>query len=198
MSTTATEPLTGLLRSAHELDVHLFRRVAGTSTPVLDAPLRRLSTAANYSRVSMAAAAALVLVGGPRGRRAAATGLACVAVTSATTNLALKLFSRRPRPERELHGVLEARNVPMPTSTSFPSGHAAAAVAFAEGVRHEWPAAAPLLYAVSGLVGYSRVHTGVHYPGDVLAGSAIGFGLAQVTSQATYRLRLRTATRRTR
>jgi undecaprenyl-diphosphatase len=31
-------------------------------------------------------------------------------------------------------------------------------------------------------VAYSRVHTGVHYPGDVLAGALIGTVLAQVTT----------------
>ena len=192
MSTGAAEQLTGYLQAAHELDVRLYRRVAGTTTPALDGPFRALSTAANFSRLSMAAAAALAVFGGPRGRRAAVSGLAAVAVTSATANLGLKLFSRRPRPERELHGVLVTRGVPMPTSTSFPSGHTAAAVAFADGVRHEWPGAGPLLYAVAGLVGYSRVHTGVHYPGDVLAGAALGFGVAELTNQAASRLRTHT------
>ena len=45
--------------------------VAGTDTPWLDQPLRRLSSAANYSRLSMGAAAALAAMGGARGRRAA-------------------------------------------------------------------------------------------------------------------------------
>ena len=188
----AAEQVTAFLQAAHDLDVRLYRRVAGTSTPALDAPLRALSTAANYSRLSMAAAAAMALLAGPRGRRAAVSGLAAVAVTSAAANLGLKLFSRRPRPERELHGVLVSRGVPMPTSTSFPSGHTAAAVAFAEGVRHEWPGAGRVLYVVAGLVGYSRVHTGVHYPGDVLAGAALGLGTAEITSRAARRLRTRT------
>ena len=191
MSAGVPGPVSKVLRSAHELDVRLYRTVAGTSTPALDVPLRTLSTAANYSRLSMAAAAVLAVVGGPTGRRAAVTGLASVALTSAMANLGLKLFSRRPRPERELHGVILARNVPMPTSTSFPSGHAAAAVAFAEGLRQEWPAASRVPYAVAGLVAYSRVHTGVHYPGDVVAGGAIGFVVAQAVGHASNRLRTR-------
>jgi len=39
------------------------------------------------------------------------------------------------------------------------------------------------------LVAYSRVHTGVHYPGDVVAGSLIGVALAKLTCAALDRLR---------
>ena len=66
----------------------------------------------------------------------------------------------------------------MPRSTSFPSGHSAAAFAFAAGAAMELPALAPVLAPLALAVGYSRVHTGVHYPSDVAAGAAIGIGSA--------------------
>ena len=56
-------------------------------------------------------------------------------------NLVLKPLGRRRRPDRVAHDVLEARHVPMPESTSFPSGHSASAFAFATGVAHVLPAA---------------------------------------------------------
>ena len=62
----------------------------------------------------------------------------------------------------------EARWVPMPTSTSFPSGHSASAAAFAVAVSDVVPALRVPLGAVAGTVAFSRVYVGVHYPGDVL------------------------------
>ena len=70
----------------------------------------------------------------------------------------------------------------MPTSRSFPSGHTAAAVAFAGGVGERAPVAGVPLHVLAALVAYSRVHTGVHYPGDVLAGALLGAMIADVTA----------------
>jgi len=68
----------------------------------------------------------------------------------------------------------------MPLSTSFPSGHSASAFAFASGVGASLPVAAVPLRALATLVAYSRVHTGVHYPADVVAGSVLGGAIAPV------------------
>ena len=97
-------------------------------------------------------------------------------MTSGVVNLGVKPLGRRRRPDRAAEQVPLARHVPMPTSTSFPSGHSAAAFAFATGVGHVLPPAAVPLRALAALVAYSRVHTGVHYPGDVVAGALIGYG----------------------
>jgi len=170
------------LEEAERLDVAVYDAIAGTPTPELDATMRRVTNAANYSRLSIAAGALLALRGGPRGRRAAATGLASVAATSAFVNLVVKPLGRRPRPDRDAQEVPAARHVRMPTSRSFPSGHTAAAVAFASGVGSVLPLAGAPLHALAALVAYSRVHTGVHYPADVLAGALIGAVIADVTA----------------
>ncbi len=169
---------------ARRLDVAVYSTVASTPTPSLDRALSRLSRAANYSRLSIASAAVLALTGGRRGRRAAAAGLASVAMTSASMNLGVKPIVHRRRPDRAASEVPLPRQVPMPSSTSFPSGHSAAAFAFATGVGQVLPAAGFPLRALAALVAYSRVHTGVHYPGDVLAGALLGGAFAQVTGRA--------------
>ena len=118
MNDSAQAESGSLWRRLQALDVRVYSAVAGTTTPRFDESIRRLSTAANYSRLSLASAAVLAVVGGTRGRRAAVTGLASVVVTSATVNIGAKLMTRRPRPDRAGLGVVALRHVPMPTSTS--------------------------------------------------------------------------------
>lgn len=176
-----------LIGEAERVDAALYARVASTPTPALDRSMRRLSHAANYSRLSLASAGVLALAGGPSGRRAARRGLASVAVTASVVNLAIKPLSRRRRPDRAAELVPPERHVRMPLSTSFPSGHSAAAFAFASGVSTIMPVAAIPLRALATLVSYSRVHTGVHYPGDAIGGALIGIALARLTMRALDR-----------
>lgn len=157
-------------QEADRLDVAVYAAVAATPTPRLDAGLRRLSLAADHSRLWLGCAALLAAVGGEDGRAAAVNGLASIALTSPVVNLALKPLGGRRRPDPR--GVPLARQVTMPRSTSWPSGHAASAFAFATGVGAAWPAAGVPLSVVASLVAYSRVHTGVHFPSDTIAGTA--------------------------
>jgi membrane-associated phospholipid phosphatase len=173
------------------LDVAVYAAIAATSTPRLDRVFRRVSHAANYSRLWLASAAVLAVGGGPQGRQAAADGLASIALTSAVVNLVLKPLGARRRPDRAGYRVPLQRQVAMPRSTSFPSGHAASAFAFAGGVASDLPLAGIPLTAAAAVVGYSRVHTGVHYPIDVIAGSVTGGALAPVAVTLSRRWRAR-------
>jgi len=175
------------LRDAHRVDVALYAAIARTPTPALDRAMARLAHAADYSRLSLASALVLALARGRRGRRAAAHGLAAVGATATFVNVAVKPLGQRGRPDRVGEQVPEVRHVPMPRTASFPSGHAASAFAFATGVGHVLPTDAVPLRGLAALVGYSRVHTGVHYPGDVVAGALLGTVLAQFANRALDR-----------
>jgi undecaprenyl-diphosphatase len=142
--------------------------------------MARLSVAANYSRLSLASSALLATTRGERGRRASRLGLASVAVTATVVNLAIKPLGRRARPDRVANEIPEARQVRMPKSASWPSGHTAAAFAFATGVSDVLPWDGAGLHLLAAAVGYSRVHTGVHYPGDVILGALIGAAISHV------------------
>ena len=175
------------LADARSVDQAVYAAIARTPTPALDHGMSALSRSANYSRLSMASSAALALTGGRPGRQAAVQGLTSVAVTSAVVNLVLKRVGSRKRPDRVGEEVPVARQVRMPTSLSFPSGHSAAAFAFATGVGNRMPAVAVPLHVLAGAVAYSRVHTGVHHPSDVVVGSVLGTMLAQLTTRVLDR-----------
>ena len=143
--------------------------------PVLSGERAGKERAADSSRLWMASAAILAVVGTRRSRRAALRGILSIAITSVATNGPLKTLARRTRPTAEL---IRSRFGRQPTSSSFPSGHAASAAAFATGVALELhPAGVPLGTLAAG-VAASRVYAGVHYPSDVLAGTAVGSLLA--------------------
>lgn len=168
--------MTPLRQRLARTDTDLFDHLARVHSPGLDAAMPRLSQAADFSKLWMAIGAGLLL-GSRRDRRAAARGLASVAVTSALANQLAKRLSNRDRPERAGVPLIRlARRIP--TSSSFPSGHSASAAAFAVGAALELPKAAVPLGALAGAVGFSRVFTGVHYPGDVAAGFALGAAVA--------------------
>jgi len=176
------------LRELGAVDKAVYSAVATTPTPSLDEPLRRLSNAANNSGLWFAIAAGLGVAGGSTGRRAAVRGTVAIAVTSALVNLAVKSAWSRQRPDRAGAGVPAWRNVRMPTSTSFPSGHAASGFAFAAAVGRDQPWLGLGLRFLAAAVAYSRVHTGVHYPGDIVVGSLIGEGTGQAVAGLMDRL----------
>jgi membrane-associated phospholipid phosphatase len=170
------------VREISRLDEACYAAIAGTSTPGLDGAMARLSHAADYSRFWITSAGGMAIFGGSRGRRAAISGLRAVVVTSVVVNAVVKPLARRRRPDRADHQVPRARHVPMPASRSFPSGHAAVAFAFAGAAGRVMPVVSLPLHALAGLVAYSRVHTGVHYPLDVVGGSLLGASMGQVSS----------------
>ena len=100
----------------------------------------------------------------------------------------MKIAGARPRPDWDALRVPQQRRVPMPSSTSFPSGHSASAAAFAVAVGDLLPAYRLPLRAAAAIVAFSRVYTGVHYPSDVLAGAAVGALLGRLASRAVLRL----------
>jgi membrane-associated phospholipid phosphatase len=159
-------------RSVRQLDRRLMKRSFGTRSPALDRVLIAITRAANYSRLWLVLAGALAVFGGKHGRRAAGHGLIAVAIAAGTANGPAKLLVHRRRPSSPSYPAL----IRIPRSTSFPSGHSAAAFAFVTGACAELPILAPALVPLAGAVAYSRVHTGVHYPSDVAVGVGIGIG----------------------
>ncbi len=165
-----------------ELDRAVYDAISRTPTPTLDPIMQRFTVVSNYSHLSMGASAILAIVGGRRGRRAALRALGAVGLTSIIANLQAKTQFRRPRPHRQEE--TPDRDVKVPASSSFPSGHTATAFAFAVAVSHEYPLLTLPTMALATVVGYARVHTGVHYPGDVVGGAMLGMGVGSAVVAA--------------
>jgi undecaprenyl-diphosphatase len=120
--------------------------------------------------------AVVLALSGKRQRRAGLRGLGSLAGASLVSNAVLKPVVGRRRPT--LDPAHPRPLVRMPWTSSFPSGHSASAAAFAVGAALERPQTAAVLVPLAVAVGYSRVHVGVHHPSDVVAGAAIGAGVA--------------------
>src|SRR5271168_4584790 len=170
-------------RPVQHLDRRLMKRSFSARSPALDHPLVAITKAANYSRLWLLIAGALAVFKGRQGQRAAGRGLIAIAIAAAVANGPAKLLVRRQRPYSRFRPAL----IRMPRSTSFPSGHTAAAFAFATAACTELPVLAPALVPLAGAVAYSRVHTGVHYPSDVAAGAGIGIASALLAGRLPWR-----------
>lgn len=91
----------------------------------------------------------------------------------------LKHWLKRERPATG-NAKLDFLTAP-PDKFSFPSGHTAGAFLFSEMLVSFFGIAAFPLYAVSSLVGLSRIYNGCHYPSDVIAGCVLGIASARLT-----------------
>lgn len=91
-------------------------------------------------------------------------------------NFLVKLAVGRNRPVIEGHPPLG----PAPNKLSFPSAHSTTAVAAATVLGRVSPRARPALLSLAALICIGRPYLGMHYPSDVLAGAALGYGLGRV------------------
>ncbi len=101
----------------------------------------------------------------------------CTLASAAVITTVLKYGINRPRPFVTYPDIEKAGDAGSP---SFPSGHTSDAFALATSLTiayPKWYVAIPA-YAWGCTVTYARMDLGVHYPGDVLAGAAVGAGSA--------------------
>jgi membrane-associated phospholipid phosphatase len=136
-----------------------------TARPVTIASARTLSRAGEHASGWLAAAAVGTVLDSRRRKDWARAGGAIFAAHA--LSVVVKRLARRIRPEHEGLTALVAT----PSRWSFPSSHATstttAAVVFAP-LLGGWTMAVPPLMA------WSRMVLGVHYPTDVLSGTALG------------------------
>ncbi|MEU0677229.1 phosphatase PAP2 family protein [Streptomyces sp. NPDC006172] len=164
----------------------LTKQAAVRIPPHVGKVLSAVEESAESTKLWCGAAAGMAWLGGWRGRKAAAVGLSALVMAQLVSNGLCKQLADRPRPPKEWfpHDEVDDR----PDSSSFPSGHTAAAVAFTAAVAPSWPAAGAACAVPAVLVALERVQSGAHYPSDVAAGAAIGLASAWLTRHAPRRI----------
>ena len=144
-----------------------FARVASTTLPA-----------------AFLGAIALALVAGPPGVRRVMLEVIAAMTLAWLAARALQALWPQQRPFVQGLGLAWLPHAPSP---SFPSTHATVAAAGAIGLRSlNFPVVARAALLVACLIGWSRVCLGLHFPGDVLAGFAVGAAAAVFTS-ASFR-----------
>jgi undecaprenyl-diphosphatase len=111
--------------------------------------------------------------------RAAVRPVVIMAITGVLGVLLYKVLKKVCVRERPFitHSSISLAMAPL-DRYSFPSGHTLHAVAFTWQTVLAFPETAWVLVPLAMLIAASRVVLGLHYPTDVLAGAAIGAGLA--------------------
>ena len=151
-------------------DATLLHHVLQLRAPWLDGVMVFLSTigAGGFIWIVIAAIAAVF----PARRFDAWRMILAALFTWMIVDGLIKPMVDRPRPfeiDPQIH-LLDQR----PLTSSFPSGHAATAVAGAIAGTRLFPAMGWLLWPLAAAIAVSRLYLGVHWPSDVIAGVILG------------------------
>lgn len=164
------------MESIFNLDIEIFKLInTGLTSPFLDTVMTYMTEKMNFMGAVIVAAALIWILGKRQDRIGLVVLVALVLVSDLASNQ-LKHLIMRERPCGDIEGVRLL--VGCVKSFSMPSSHAtnifAAMVFLTARYRKFWP----LFMTIAVIVAYSRVYVGVHYPTDVIIGSALGTVMA--------------------
>jgi undecaprenyl-diphosphatase len=167
--------LAELLEATGRLDYAVFQWLRLHHSPFLDILMAGVS---DISRAGALWVLLAVLIGFAYPSRwpGVVQVVLAIAVSFLITDAVAKPLFNRSRPfesyaDSRVYGY-------KPTTRSFPSGHAASAMAGAFALARLAPEGRALFWALAMLVMFSRVYLGVHYPADVIFGAVLGVAIA--------------------
>jgi membrane-associated phospholipid phosphatase len=176
---------------SQNIDVRLLKWINSEETLNSDKYFRFISNSDSYAVIGMPiilAGAGLIRDDNKMFRNACV--MAAASVLNAGVTNALKYTVNRERPFETYPDIFKKAKAGSP---SFPSGHTSSAFATATSLSLTYPRWYVIVpsFAYAGTVGYSRMHLGVHYPSDVVAGAVIGAGCAYLTYKVNNALQNR-------
>lgn len=171
-----------LLEKILEIDTAIFLFLNGLHTPFLDMPMYYISKVWVWIPLYLAVIIYIIKRWKKEAIWMILALVLCVVFTDQITNL-IKYSVERIRPSRELslEGLVHHVNNYRSGGFSFVSGHASNVFGFAllssliiKQKSYTW-----FVFIWAVIVAYSRIYLGVHYPFDILCGTALGLGIAR-------------------
>ncbi|GAB1418232.1 phosphatase PAP2 family protein [Bacteroidales bacterium] len=172
--------ISSLLLIGQNTDIELLKEINLNRNRVLDPLFRALThTAGPVAFITPLVVLAIALRKKTEKLKKKAIYLIVAVLTAVLITTSLKYAVKRPRPF-ETYDFIE--KMTSGGSPSFPSGHTTDAFVIATATSIAFPSFAVIFpfFLWAGLVAYSRMALGVHYPVDVLVGIFIGLASSAV------------------
>ena len=141
--------------------------------PALTPVMRAITTLGNAGIFWIILTIALLLF--PKTRKTGVYSIAAMVLSLLFNNMLLKHLVGRIRPYEVVSGL--ELLVAKADDASFPSGHSAVSFASAVAIyraKQIPKAVCVALFVLAGLIAYSRLYVGIHYPTDVIVGVIMG------------------------
>ena len=143
--------------------------------PILDNIMIFITSLGNGGMIWIAATIALLIP--KKTRKAGIMSAVALLGSLIINNNIVKNIVQRPRPFVTFTDLQII--IPTPSEFSFPSGHTSSSFAAAAVFYRHLPKKLGLPAVIlAGLIGFSRLYVGVHYPTDVIAGVLMGILLS--------------------
>lgn len=163
---------------SQNIDIDLLREVNHNRNKQLDDTFSAISeTACPFSITAPVLVYGIGLIENNQTLREKGLMMGASFIVATGISYSLKHTIERPRPYITYPDI---EKISVGGSPSFPSGHTSDAFSNATSLSLAFPKWYVILpsYTYAAAVGYSRMHLGVHYPSDVIAGAVIGTGSA--------------------